>query len=145
MRKFRGQQIKVLNILSEKEVQKNVSKIVPDLTPQQTMVLMFLRGSEDHQLLQKQLENQLRISHATTRGVIKRLENLGVVSTQPALPDRRQVQVSLTPVGLRMMSTKFNQINDAIEKTEAVLTKGISAEDLVIFDKVVQQMIANFD
>jgi DNA-binding MarR family transcriptional regulator len=141
----RGQKVKILNLLSEKEVNSHVSQIVPNLTPQQTMVLMALLEDPNHRIIQKDFENWLKISHATIRGVIKRLSTMGFVKTEAVISDHRQIEVSLTDMGLKMMSSKYNQISLALDQSESKVAQKISEDDLRVFDRVLDQMIKNLE
>lgn len=138
----RTQEIKFLSLLSEQMVNKRMSKLDLGMTPTQTMIMMMLYDS--HQpILQKQLESQLYISHATIRGIIKRLHQAGMVEVTNLPTDQRQVQVSLTISGKNKMKTKAGDIVRALEETDAQLTKGISANDLAVFDRTLKKMKAN--
>lgn len=50
-----------------------MNKLDLGMTFTQTMIMMQLFEAQ-RPLIQKQVEERLRISHATTRGIIKRLE-----------------------------------------------------------------------
>lgn len=138
-----GQKLKVASILLEKLINQRMNKIVPDLTPQQTIIMMMLYERPTHTEIQKKIETELQTSHATTRGIIRRLEQADMVTTSPAAHDRRQSEVRLTSSGLAEMSKKYAAIKRTFQLADDRLTAGIDQDDLALFNKVLNQMLAN--
>lgn len=143
MKTSRNQEIKFLSLLSEKMVNQRMARLRLGMTPAQTMIMMALYEAKEP-LIQKKIETQLYISHATTRGIIKRLQQAGLVTTAALPTDQRQVQISLTAVGQKRMATKAAAITKVLDEAEEQLTKGISPADLAVFDRTLERMKANF-
>lgn len=143
MKTSRNQEIKFLSLLSERMINQRMSRFNLGMTPTQTMVMMSLYDA--HQpLIQKNIETTLYISHATTRGIVKRLEQAGLVTTSPLPTDQRQVQVSLTTKGRQQMDAKAAEITQVLDDAEKQLVKGISKSELATFDRILQKMKDNF-
>ncbi|WP_367341283.1 MarR family winged helix-turn-helix transcriptional regulator [Limosilactobacillus sp.] len=143
MRTSRNQEIKFLSLLSEKMVNQRMARLHLGMTPAQSMIMMDLYEAQ-RPLIQKEIEKRLYISHATTRGIIKRLQQAGMVVTTPLPTDQRQVQVRLTDEGRKRMSDKAGQITQVLDAAEDQLVQGINEEDLATFDRVLKKMKANF-
>lgn len=143
MKSSRNQEIKFLSLLSEKMVNQRMTKLNLGLTPSQTMIMMDLYES-GQPLLQKQIEQKLYISHATTRGMIKRLQKAGMITTSPMPRDQRQVLVNLTEQGRIKMTSQADKINQVLDEAEKQLANGISQRDLATFDRILAKMKANF-
>jgi DNA-binding MarR family transcriptional regulator len=70
------------------------------LTPQQHQLLLALRGAPGRAWLSvSELADALQESHHGVVGLVDRLERRGLVVRQPHAPDRRTVEVHLTPAG----------------------------------------------
>lgn len=141
--KLIGQQMKIASILLEKLINQRMTKIVPNLTPQQTIIMMMLYERPSHTEVQKAIEGELKTSHATTRGIIKRLEQAQMVTTSPAANDRRQSVVHLTSQGLQLMQEKHAAIAETFQLADQTLTAGISQADLTRFREILDRMLAN--
>lgn len=139
-----GEKVKIASILLDKYVNARMSKVLPGLTPKQTMILLKLYEQPDHCLIQKHLEHQLRTSHATTRGIIRRLSQSGMVVTSQVADDRRQIEVHLTNEGFDLVQDKYDQINHVFESADRQMMKGISKEDQHRFAVILEHIINNF-
>lgn len=92
-----AQQLKMLNIMIEKEMNHDLRALGINLTGTQVAVLMQLHQNPKQTITQKQIEVALKLSHPTTRGIVKRLVATGLITTTPAPQDQRQVALLLTP------------------------------------------------
>jgi len=74
------------------------------LTPQQHQALLAIRGFPGReQLTIGELAERLQIKHNSAVGLVDRLVNRHLMVRRPASADRRQVYVSLTPRGARVL------------------------------------------
>ncbi len=74
------------------------------LTPQQHQALLAIRGFPGReQLTIGKLAERLQIKHNSAVGLVDRLVNGHLMVRRPASADRRQVYVSLTPRGARVL------------------------------------------
>lgn len=117
-----GQQLKVLNILFEKDMNNGLKQLGITLTGTQTAVLMQLADRHPQQLTQKEVETTLRLSHPTTRGIVKRLAATGLIDLPTkqghnkqrqhfANVRRQQILQRFLNVG-KHFSTLFNRHDD---------------------------------
>lgn len=143
MEKPRSMQIKFLTLMYERLISQRMAKLHLDMTPTQVIVMMDLYDNQQP-ILQKQLETQLYISHATIRGIIKRLAAAHLVETSALPSDQRQVQVQLSPQGQQKMASHASAIKKVLDETESQLVRGIDAKELATFDRTLRKMKANF-
>lgn len=136
-----GSEIKMLSNLIEKNL--NQSLPINHLTGTQTAVLMKVADSP-MPMTQKQLETILKLSHPTTRGIVKRLESQGYLLSVQSAADRRQMELHLTAAGQKLLDEHFDDLQNQLQKVEQQLTQHIAPADLTIFKTVLHQMIDNF-
>lgn len=138
-----GQKLKIIDIMLEKHINQRMMKLVPGLTPQQITILILLYESPEHREIQKVIESRLKISHATTRGIVRRLEKAGLLTTSPAPNDRRQSNVQLTTKGLTLMDKDYQDMEQAFEAADRQLIRGIDSQELQHFQSLLDLMIQN--
>lgn len=136
-----GSEIKMLSNLIEKNL--NQSLPINHLTGTQTAVLMKVADSP-MPMTQKQLETSLKLSHPTTRGIVKRLESQGYLLSVQSAADRRQMELHLTAAGQKLLDEHLDDLQKQLQKVEQQLTQAIAPADLAIFKTVLHQMINNF-
>ncbi|WEE35568.1 MarR family winged helix-turn-helix transcriptional regulator [Lactiplantibacillus paraplantarum] len=138
-----GQQLKLINILTEKELNAGLQNLTPKLTGTQVAVLMYLNDNRTIVVTQKQIEMTLQLSHPTTRGIIKRLVATGLINTSTAHNDRRQVVLTLSAAGQQFLQYHIDLIEDQLSTVENKLIFGIEPEALQTFRNVLVMMFKN--
>lgn len=74
------------------------------LTPQQHQALLAIKGfPERERATISDLAERLQIRHHSAVGLVDRLAGQGLVVRAPAQQDRRQVHVTLSPAGSRLL------------------------------------------
>lgn len=106
----------------------------PDVTPTQFAALMKL--VEFGRLSQNHLGRLIATDAATTKGVIDRLRNKGLVQTEPSTTDLRRLDVSLTPKGIGFVETAVPVAHEISQTTLRNLSKAESARLLALLDKL---------
>lgn len=139
-----GQQLKTLNNLVEKEMNNGLKKQGLNLTGTQVAVLVQIDGHEEL-LTQKQLEIILKLSHPTTRGIIKRLVEANLIESFHDINDRRQILLKLTKKGREFLSKQMPIIQEHVDSVESVLTKDIDQEEQEQISKLIKKMIHNME
>lgn len=139
-----GPKLKIINTLVEKELNNTLAKLEPHVTGSQVAVLMQLFQRSPQLITQKELEVQLRLSHPTTRGIVKRLSIMGLIFTTQSISDRRQMVLSLTSEGQTLMNRSHEKIYASVRNVERKLNQGISVEERQQFIKILNKMITNF-
>lgn len=93
----------------------------------------------DEKISQGELAKKMNVKDSTIGRLIERMERDGLIERERSSMDRRVVYVKLTESGtlyreeLMPIGTKFS--ND--------LVKGLTDEEIMIFDKVLNRMIEN--
>lgn len=99
----------------------------PDITPAQCRVLLYLesRRGDAEAVSQRDIERHLNVSHTTVKGVLRRLEEKGLVRTAFDSEDGRVKHAYLTPYYHR----RHEQASGAIERLEARMLAGFTAAE----------------
>ncbi|ANZ63646.1 hypothetical protein AYR62_05765 [Secundilactobacillus paracollinoides] len=140
-----GQQLKILNILFEKEMNNGLKQLGISLTGTQTAVLMQVASRDPQQLTQKEVETTLRLSHPTTRGIVKRLVATGSITTIPDATDRRQIILQLTTAGATFLEKNSAQIKAQTARSETKLTSRLTLDETQTLSQLVTKMITSLD
>lgn len=87
----------------EKQVNSKLNSL--GITFAQIRVLIFVHEAENQQTTQKEIETFLEVSHPTTNGIIKRLEEKQLVKTEMTLKNGRMSKnVTITEKGIELCS-----------------------------------------
>ncbi|MFZ8991469.1 MAG: MarR family winged helix-turn-helix transcriptional regulator [Candidatus Puniceispirillaceae bacterium] len=112
------------------------SRQLPDLTPTQFSVLVRLR--EVGEVSQNQLGRLVAMDAATTKGVIARLMDRGLLRARQDTDDMRRLQISLTDVGQAAVEAAIITAKDITKETTERLTSREVARLLTLLDKLQQ-------
>ena len=111
-----------------------------DLTLTQTRVLGFL-AEMDGQATQKEIEDDLQVSHPTVVGLVSRMEQKGFLTTRPDPMDRRNKLVELTE--------RARELDQAIDLTvaqhDAQLLRGFTEEEQETLKEFLSRISHNLD
>ncbi|WP_296025193.1 MarR family transcriptional regulator [uncultured Treponema sp.] len=87
----------------EKQVNSKLNSL--GITFAQIRVLIFVHEAENQQTTQKEIETFLEVSHPTTNGIIKRLEEKQLIKTEMTLKNGRMSKnVAITEKGIDLCS-----------------------------------------
>lgn len=87
----------------EKQVNSKLNSL--GITFAQIRVLIFVHEAENQQTTQKEIETFLEVSHPTTNGIIKRLEEKQLIKTEMTLKNGRMSKnVAITEKGIELCS-----------------------------------------
>ncbi|WP_137626430.1 MarR family winged helix-turn-helix transcriptional regulator [Lactiplantibacillus pingfangensis] len=136
-----GQQLKVLNILVEKAMNNGLKQLGLSLTGTQVAVLSLVQQRAP--ITQKQVEVALKLSHPTTRGIVKRLVATGLVQTTSQAADQRQIVLRLTATGQDLMKTNFEQLKAQVAGVESQMVNGLSTAEQATLQQLLMRMIQN--
>jgi len=112
------------------------SRHLPDITPTQFSVLVRLR--EVGEVSQNQLGRLVAMDAATTKGVIARLMDRGLLRARQDTDDMRRLQISLTDVGQAAVEAAIITAKDITKETTERLTSREVARLLTLLDKLQQ-------
>lgn len=107
------------------------------VTPPQWGVLTLLQGQEG--MMMSAISKKRAIDMATVTGIIKRLEQSGLVERRHDLADRRQVKVYLTDEGRDIM----RYLPGAARKFQKIMMRGMSEEERRDLLAKLQQIVVN--
>lgn len=136
-----GQQLKVLNILVEKAMNNGLKQLGLSLTGTQVAVLSLVQQRAP--ITQKQVEVALKLSHPTTRGIVKRLVATGLIQTTSQAADQRQIVLRLTATGQDLMKTNFEQLKAQVVGVESQMVNGLSTAEQATLQQLLMRMIQN--
>ena len=106
--------------------------LLPDLTPTQFSTLVRLR--EHGALSQNHLGRLAAMDAATTKGVVDRLREKGLVETARSETDRRRLDVALTPAGAAALDAAIPRAEEITRRTGAALSAADLATLLRLLD-----------
>lgn len=110
------------------------------LTLTQTRVMGFL-SEMGGQVTQKEIEEDLQVSHPTVVGLVSRMEQKGFLTTRPDPMDRRNKLVELTD--------KARELDEAIDMTvaqhDAQLLHGFTEEEQETLKEFLSRVSRNLD
>ncbi|HMA35436.1 MAG TPA: MarR family transcriptional regulator [Chloroflexia bacterium] len=104
--------------------------------PQQTVLLAI--DAQGGQMIMSELGRLTHQSPATLTGIVDRLVGAGLVERTRDTVDRRVVHVGLTPAG----HARLARANEARLTDVARITAAFSADELALFDRLLQKFVA---
>lgn len=107
--------------------------------PSQIPLLLWLL--EEGELIQKELIARTGMEQSTVAEHLERMERAGLVTRERAATDRRAYLIRLTEKG-RAISL---ELVDGIKAGVPIFTKGLTREQLIIFDFVIERIIKNLN
>jgi len=110
------------------------SRLMTDFTPTQFSVLVRLH--DVGAVSQNQLGRLVAMDAATTKGVVNRLVDKGLVQTRPDGTDMRRLVISLTDQGVAALAAVVPVAHRITAETTAKLTKREAARLCALLDKL---------
>lgn len=110
------------------------SRLITDFTPTQFSVLVRL--NDVGAVSQNQLGRLVGMDAATTKGVVNRLVDKGLVNTRPDGADMRRLVISLTDQGVAAMAKTVPMAHRITTETTANLTRREAARLCALLDKL---------
>lgn len=112
------------------------------LTGMQGRFLHFiLSHSSEHDLFQKDLEEEFNLRRSTATGILQLMEKGGLLYRKSVDYDARLKKIVVTPKG----KEQRERVKESLRAMEERLQRGISAEDLAVFFRVMEQMSKNLE
>lgn len=108
------------------------------LSQSRILAILYYKGGKT---TQKQLEDELLVSHPTVVGLIKRLASHHFVNVSIDTKDHRNRIISLTPQGKKLASNMTKVIN----KQEEIILKGIDNESRQKLKDMLEIILSNID
>ena len=109
------------------------------VTASQCRVLMYLEGRGGQAVSQRELEQNLGVSHTTVKGLLARLEEKGYVRTAFDSTDGRVKHAYLTEAFQRLREETQSQV----QGFENQLVQGFSADELELLRGMLERIYHN--
>lgn len=113
----------------------------PKLSSTQLLIMDYILEHHDEVILQKNLEDVLKLTRATVSSVLGTLEKYNIIERTIDEKDTRTKKIVLTSKAKDF----YNYGKEKMEKIEKIVTDGISKEELDNFFVVVDKMKANIE
>ena len=110
-----------------------------DITGVQSFLIGYLYGREDDLPCQHDIEVRFNIKHPTATGILKRLEEKGIVEFRPDRRDRRLKRIALTEKGRAAAETT----HATLEYIEMRLTQSLTDEERTELHRLLDKLVAN--
>ena len=110
------------------------SRLITNFTPTQFSVLVRLY--DVGAVSQNQLGRLVGMDAATTKGVVNRLVDKGLVKTRPDGTDMRRLVISLTDQGVAVLAKTVPMAHRITTETTAKLTRREAARLCALLDKL---------
>ncbi|MFI3200103.1 MAG: hypothetical protein R3Y54_01075 [Eubacteriales bacterium] len=136
-----GKTLKSINVSMEKQVNKTLKKM--DLSLTQGLALIWLDESQEKELPIKFLEKMFGTAQSTTLGVVNRLEQKKLVSTE--ITQQRTKIVKITEEGLGIVEFIRQCAGEADELFFKDFTIGEKILFLELLQKAEQNILRNND
>ncbi|MCT6891389.1 MAG: MarR family transcriptional regulator [Lactobacillus sp.] len=141
-----GPKIKAANTLIEKQLNNQFGEMFKDysLTGAQISLMVFLYDAKDRTVTQKEIADMFVLSHPTIRGIVRRLEENGLIYTTHLETDQRQIVLQLSDKGFALVDKNINKIHAILDNTNEQITQGSSVVEVEQFEAFLDQIIEGF-
>jgi DNA-binding MarR family transcriptional regulator len=117
--------------------QKNISKIVKDITVDQCLVLIIL--NKDAKISQNELANLVFKDNASITRMIELMVRKEYLIRTIHLQDRRKFNLEITEKGIKTIEL----IEPIIQLNRQTALNGLSLEEILLLDKTLNKIIIN--
>lgn len=131
----------VSNLLGRKIEAEKRLRGMQDITPMQTWIVGYLHDHKDEDVFQKDIERDFTITRSTVTGILKLMEKNGLIYRLSVPEDARLKKLILTRRGEDM----FQNVRSHIDKTEQMLAKGLSREEVETLFTLLEKIKRNLE
>ena len=136
-----GPEIRRLNNLIKREAEKSAARAQLDsLTGLHGWVIGFI-ARQDGPVFQRDLEERFSVRRSTMSNILSLMEKNGLITRTQSNKDGRAKQITLTPRAVAL--DRF--VRQDIDRLDAAITKGISAEELSAFFTTIEKIKNNLE
>lgn len=129
--------IKILNTAIERILNQEMA--VLGITYTQATVIGFLNKNRDEEICQRNIEENLGLTHPTVSSILTRLEEKKIIYTEQLETDKRFKRVFLTQKSIEM----YEQIEAKISAISEYVFCGVTEDELEQFSSIIQKVIRN--
>jgi DNA-binding MarR family transcriptional regulator len=120
-----------------KIAQKNISKVVKDITVDQCLVLIIL--NKDATLSQKEIADLIFKDNASVTRIIELMVTKEYLNRTIHQEDRRKFKLEITDKGKKSIEL----LTPAIQQNRATALNGLSQDEMEQLNKMLQKIISN--
>lgn len=117
--------------------QKNIAKVVKDITVDQCLVLIIL--NKDTNISQNELANLIYKDNASITRMIELMVKKDYLNRTIHKEDRRKFNLEITEKGKKTIKL----LNPVIQKNRETALNGLSSEEIDLVDKTLNKIITN--
>lgn len=110
-----------------------------DLSVSQAKIICLLFNNDKNEIIQKDIDYALGVTHATSSGIVKRMVEKGLVYVEQSQKDKRK-KIILPTEKSRELN---NEINRLVFASFDKLTNNISDDELNVFNDILAKMLHN--
>lgn len=132
-----GKKFKKIDELFKAGFNKQLESV--DLTFAQMNVLVYLENSGNARVTQKELASALEIKHSTMAGILKRMQEKGLVDVVIAPENKKYKNIYRTQKAKEIK----NEIDKHRKKNAKTVVKGFSKEEIELLDTLLDKVLQN--
>ncbi|MGI5825082.1 MAG: MarR family winged helix-turn-helix transcriptional regulator [Bacillota bacterium] len=102
-------------------------------------IIGYLKNHCGQEVFQRDLEAEFEVRRSTMTGILQTMEKNGLILRESVEYDARLKKLVLTDKALRILTEKFNKINEF----EAALVQGVSEDELKCFFSTIEKIKSN--
>ncbi len=129
--------IKILNTAFERILNQEMAEL--GITYTQATVIGFLNKNRDAEICQRNIEENLGLTHPTVSSILARLEEKKIIYTQPLEADKRFKRVFLAEKNSEM----YEQIEEKISAISEYAFCGVTEDEQEMFSHVIRKVLGN--
>lgn len=131
---------KINHIISRKLDAAVINAIDDSLTVSQAYVIDFIcYRCKDKDVFQKDLEKEFDLKRSSISLMLNNMEKNNLIQRVPVADDARLKKIVLTPKSLKL----YESISVAIDSVENKIAENITAEEIELFNKVLNKIRNN--
>lgn len=131
--------IKILNTAIERILNKEMAEL--GITYTQATVIGFLNKNKECEICQRNIEENLGLTHPTVSSILTRLEEKKIIYTEPLETDKRFKRVFLSEKSSEM----YELIESKISAIRECAFCGLTEDEQEQFSGMIQKVIQNIN
>lgn len=137
-----GKEIAKINHIIKRNMDMAILEITENnLKSPQAFLIEFIIRQKDKDVFQKDIEKHFNINRSAVSLMLNNMEKNELIKRNSVNEDARLKKIILTDKALKL----HEKIFEAISKTEEKMSKGISQEEIVIFNNVLSKIKKNLE
>lgn len=110
-----------------------------NLTGMQLFILEYLYQHQTQDTFQRDLEAEFHVRRSTVTGILKGMEQKGLIQRQSVAADARLKRIVLTAQAINL----HEEVETAVARMEEIALRGLSEAEITYFLEILEKMKAN--